>query len=336
MKQGIIIILVACLSGGLGCSSKWLRHVSTPHLSVVRIEPPLHNLGYRKTLALVDIVGPWQAQSYLSSQVIQGGLNRGYLKFMDFKKSHVAVSPKEIRIYINTEDKKEDPLKNLDVDYLLFIDVLEWEKSEQQGVDEEMVREFDRDAWKTIEKKVLKPWTHFTYTVAVHFQIVDVKTRTFLFSNEFTESAEEKVYLDQKSSQYKPRHSFKELSEQVSGGFLNQINPFYINVDLFFDNENKDNLDAEALQFIRNLQYHRAVQHWLDTIQKYPKRSESYHNLAVVYHGQGKFDEAKNYFQKAIQLQRKDLYQENLEELLRTITAHHAIQTKTPIRILPQ
>lgn len=102
---------------------------------------------------------------------------------------------------------------------------------------------------------------------------------------------------------------------------------------MYFDIE-EDELDKEPIALVRKHEFEPALHFWLKQIQSNPKRSASYHNVAVLYHAQEKLELAEQFYQKAIEIQSKELYHKNISELTETLAEHRPLQKLQAVRIV--
>jgi hypothetical protein len=321
----------------MSCAS--LSNLFKPHVTIERIKAPEHHLGAGNRLALARVSGPWKAKNYFRSELPAQIVSEDYYTFLDLEKDES--SSKDIRIIIDTQGGKAEEIKSkekINADYLVLIDVLEWDSDTETGEDvsEKEVEEKEFDAkswsWKTVKKikRIFTPWEKKTYTVSADFKVVDTKTRNVLLSENLTEKeGTGKIFSGNSDSK---KNIFRSLAKKITGKFLHLITPYYIPIKIYFDDEDEDEKNKEAISHAKKERFDEAINLWLQGLKTSPNRSAFYYNVGVIYHATGQLDLAKKFYAQAISVQPKPLYEKASNELEDTLAEHAGLKNKPAIR----
>ncbi len=322
MKHLIVLLLFLFLYAG--CSEKVYINVT---------KPATYDVSDVKRIAVLDFNGPRNAGASIASQFTNRLWKTQYFKIMERRELERILEEHALQMsgIINDSTAVEFG-KILGVDALIIGDILSYEVQDKRGkekVKEKVWKgEYEKDEKGNFvyektrsgrEKKkkyeevlVDKEFIQRSGNVSISFRMVSVETGEIRAGETKSRTYSQKFFPDKGQL---PTHQaiLTQLSEAVIEQFIPLITPYTIRVSKTFEEDN-DAVDL-GIEYAQKNLWDRAMTIWQDELIRDPRNSAALYNLGLAYEVMGDFDQAEDYYTRALDIEPNDLYMEALANI---------------------
>lgn len=324
MKYSVIFLVLFFFVAS--CSKKVYVNVT---------KPAQYNVSDVKRLAVLDFNGPARAGANIATQFTNRLWKTQYFKIMERRELQKILDEHALQMsgIINDSTAVEFG-KILGVDALIVGDIVSYEVQDKRG--KEKVKEkvwkgdYETDAKgnvvfektkfgqtkkkKYVEELVDKEYIQRSGNVSISFRMVSVETGE-IRAGDTKSSTYSKKFFPDKDQLPTPESILNNLSEAVIEQFIPLITPYTVTVSKTFEEDN-DAVDL-GIEYAQKNLWDRAMKIWQDELASNPRNNAALYNMGLAYEVMGDFDKAEDYYNKALDIEPKDLYMEAVSNIRR-------------------
>jgi curli biogenesis system outer membrane secretion channel CsgG len=321
-----LVFLVVSLILFVSCSKKVYLNVT---------KPAQYDVSDIKRIAVVDFKGPKNSGELVASKFVSSLWKTRYFSILERKQLQTILEEHALQMsgIINDSTAVEFG-RLLGVDGLIFGEIFDYSVKDTKGTEKVKEKvwtgEYEKDKngkiiyegtgkIKTKKKKykeamVNKKFIRRNVNVGINFRMVSVETGEIRASDSKTRSFSKKYSVEE--GKLPPAKSIlNNLSNNIVASFVPLISPHRVQISRTFEKGN----DAIGLgiEMAQNNLWDKAKDIWNSEADKNPKNSAAQYNLGIAYEVLGDLVSAEYSYEKALDIEPKDLYMQALSNVRR-------------------
>jgi tetratricopeptide (TPR) repeat protein len=292
--------------------------------TVEKMVPAEVDVGGIERVAVAEFDGLAQSGRMVAAKIAEGIVDMGYFRLFEREKLDEVLAEREFSRSDEVDPATANRLKLMGIDALIFGVVDVFSVDDQTGITK-VERKVGTGEYRTVEKegkdgKIEKVEEEITETilidrgyiirsgtVGVTFRMANINTGEIIAVETETSNFSRKAWEDEAGKLPTKDMILDDLAGIVVYKFLRKVQPQYILVEVEFEGNNNSHTETGIKYAQANL-WDKAEEAFRRAAAGSPNDPSAYYNLAVTLDVLGKYDEAINAIERAIDLDPTDKY----------------------------